>query len=167
MKSDKFLKNFKTYNPNAWCKKSCDPDFTNMAWPCRGTLTTCQLPESDNLKTGADGKDKPHSASCWRFAFRFHQSECEATTGFMIQVEEDQGLGDGQKIETAMAKEVGLKVFRTYSPGHSWKWSCIEKISKAIEEWYASGCVNKDLENVWIGVDGSEVMATRPKYEKL
>jgi len=33
----------------------------------------------------------------------------------MIQLEEKSGLGDGQKIETEMAKQAGLKIFRTYT----------------------------------------------------
>jgi hypothetical protein len=33
----------------------------------------------------------------------------------MIQAEEKGGLGDGQKIETEMAREAGIKVFRKRS----------------------------------------------------
>jgi len=39
------------------------------------------------------------------------------------------------------------------------------KVSKAVKEWYDSGCANTDLENVFIG---HPFLATeRPKYEKL
>merc|ERR1719276_793938 len=108
MKDDSFLGQFKTYNPNAWCKKSCDPSFTDIKHPCRGTMSTCGIPESDNY----DSERRPKSTSCWRLAFRFHQEECKETKGFMIQVEEVAGLGAGQNIETEMAEQVGLKVFR-------------------------------------------------------
>jgi len=108
MKNDPYLRDFSTYNPNAWCKKSCDPKFTDIQHKCRGTLDTCLFPEHENLTT----EKRPTSTSCWRFAFRFHQEECKATSGFMIQVEETEGLGAGQNIETEMAKQVGMKVFR-------------------------------------------------------
>merc|ERR1719276_189266 len=91
MKEDPFLGQFKTYNPNAWCKRSCDPDFTNIQHPCRGTSSTCKFTEGQNLT--ADTR-KPCATSCWRFAFRFHQEESKAMGGFMIQVEESAGLGD-------------------------------------------------------------------------
>jgi len=87
------------------------------------------------------------------------------------------GLGDGQKIEREMAREVNLKVFHTYtntdhlggadgpgrvSPqGHS--FDSMKVISKAVQEWYDSGCANADLENVYVGYG----IATRPKYQKL
>merc|ERR1712008_122310 len=143
MKKDPFLKDFKTYNPNAWCKKSCDPTFTNINHPCRGTLATCDIPEAQNYESGSK---RPCSTSCWRLAFRFHQEESKATNGFMIQVEEKQGLGDGQKIETEMGKEVDLKVFRTYTNeemkrrGSGWEgceFNRIDAISKAVHECYA------------------------------
>jgi len=165
MKSDRFLKDFKTHK--VWCKTSCDPMFTNMDHPCRGTLTTCTFPDTwRNFTTDANGKKKPCSTSCWRYLFRFHQKECKATNGLMIQVEESEGLGAGQKIETVMAKQLGLKVFRTYTDESIWQNNTIEKISQSIEEWYTSGCLNMDLENVHIGKCGSP-WNPRPQYEKL
>jgi len=200
MKKDPFLKNFKTYNPNAWCKKSCDPKFINMQHPCRGTLATCTIPEEQNL---AKDTKRPCATSCWRLAFRFHQEECKASNGFMIQVEElcpstrpahpgqsspqveeHQGLGDGQKIETEMAKQVGLKIFRTYTnvveikpTGAFWEgyeFNGIDAISKAVQEWYENGCVNRDLENVFVGCQKRANenwfgfrYNRRPRYEKM
>ena len=76
MKQDDYLKNFATYNPNAWCKKSCDPDFTYINWPCRGTTSTCRYTNHVNSKDG-----KLFSTSCWRFASRFHLQECEKLRG--------------------------------------------------------------------------------------
>jgi len=179
MKEDPFHKNFKTYNPNAWCKESCDPTFTDINHPCRGSLSTCNIPEALNLDSGTK---RPCSTSCWRLAFRFHQEECKATKGFMIQVEEKQGLGDGQKIETEMAREVDLKVFRTYTNhpevqktfrNTDYNFNGMSAISDAIKDWYANGCVNNDMENIFIG---SQIAAdkapqwaysVRPRYQKL
>jgi len=110
MREDPFLKEFQTYNPNAWSKESCDPDLTNIRHPCRGLATTCQ-----NLLPNMTAKGKPCDTSCWRFAFRFHQQVSKDTGGFMIQVDEFEGLGSGQRIETSMAEEVGLKIFRTFT----------------------------------------------------
>merc|ERR1719362_323595 len=73
MKNNDYLGKFKTYNPNAWCKKSCDPTFTDINHPCRGTQSTCGIPEGENRTE----KGKPKNTSCWRFAFRFHQQECK------------------------------------------------------------------------------------------
>merc|ERR1719468_1336275 len=152
MKEDPFLGQFKTYNPNAWCKRSCDPDFTNIQHPCRGTSATCQFHESQNLT--ADTK-KPCATSCWRFAFRFHQEESKVTGGFMIQVQERGGLGAGQKIETEMAEQAGLKVFRAkqvfnFDDGNNnvlvGGRKSIEVVSGKVEAWYEQGCKNMALE---------------------
>jgi len=170
MKNDPFLKQFKAYYPNAWCKDSCDPDFTNIKHPCGGSLNICNIPRDQNIHpcTG-----RPCATSCWRVAFRFHQDEAKATNGFMIQVEEHDGLGDGQKIETEMAKEAAIKVFRAYTyDDDMFDFSnCnFNKISRAIEEWYANGCKDPELlENVWIGTDviPKTWMTERPRFEQL
>merc|ERR1712008_552711 len=105
-------------NPNAWAKDSCDPQFTTFSHPCRGTLDTCQGPETLNMpnwKLGENNEKKPVATSCWRYAFRFHMEECKKNEGFMIQPEERSGFGNGQLIETDMAKQAGIKVFRTWT----------------------------------------------------
>merc|ERR1719276_459631 len=147
MLNDPFLGQFKTYNPNAWCKKSCDPSFTDIKHPCRGTMSTCGIPESDNY----DSERRPKSTSCWRLAFRFHQEECKETKGFMIQVEEVAGLGAGQNIETEMAEQVGLKVFRAKQNYRSDTGKdYIKTVSKYVEAWYKDGCKSMDLEEFWL-----------------
>merc|ERR1712129_586497 len=77
---------------------------------------------------------RPCAKSCWHFAFRFHQDEAtKDANGFMTQIEEKGGLGDGQKIETEMATEAGIKVFRTcMSPNQDAALWTIEKISNHI-----------------------------------
>jgi len=142
MKNHDYLRNFKTYNPNAWCKKSCDPNFTDIQHKCRGTQGTCLTPKHENMT--ADGR--PTSTSCWRFAFRFHQEQCKASNGFMIQVQEVAGLGAGQEIETEMAKQVGLKIFRTTNTAESWYDQDIERVAKAIKAWDDSGRRDQNLQ---------------------
>jgi len=149
MKKDHFLKKLKTYNPNAWEKDSCDPEFTNIEHKCRGTQETCQFPKSRNLTA----EEKPQKKSCWRYAFRFHLAQCKKNNGFMIQVQEKKGLGAGQEIETIMAKEVGLKVFRTRTESDDFRQDRIEKLRAKIEEWKQNGCVNNDIEEVYINKD--------------
>jgi len=64
---------------------------------------------------------------------------------------------------------VTLKVFRTYtnySVLADDKMNGMEMISKAVQEWYDSGCANMDLENVFVGNPGMAYTA-RPKHEKL
>jgi len=67
-----------------------------------------------------------------------------------------------------MAREVGLKVFRTYtnieSLGES--YFAMKAVSAAVQEWYKSGCANADLENVFIG-DNMMDPERRPQYEAL
>jgi len=165
MKRDPFLKQFKTYNPNAWCKESCDPGFTDIMHPCRGTATTCRNHQPNTTQEG-----KPCASSCWRFAFRFHQQVSKDTNGFMIQVDEFEGLGGGQKIETLMAEEVGLKIFRTFTGYDKLldkpNGTSIENLAKVIKAWYQTGCSEMRIENVWVGSDDApqEVKNARPRY---
>jgi len=146
MKDDPYLGQFKTHNPHVLCQKSCDPNFSDVQHPCRGTLDTCLISEQDNLSA----EKRPTDTSCWRVAFRFHQEECKATSGFMIQVQEVEGLGAGQKIETEMAEQVGLKVFRTRSHQRSIDGNRIAGVSRVVKACYDSGCENMELKDVWI-----------------
>jgi len=115
LKRNLFLRNFKTYNPNGWRESCCSPVFTNINNPCRGTQRTCSFAESQNLFAETPGGEKkPTKQSCWRFSCRFHlEHDIKATRGFMIQVQDKNGLDDGQKIETEMAQQAGVKIFRT------------------------------------------------------
>jgi len=71
----------------------------------------------------------------------------------MIQVQEKSGLGAGQRIETVMAEQVGLKVFRTLTESDDFRQDRIEKLRAKIEEWKQNGCVNNDIEEVYINKD--------------
>merc|ERR1712079_181411 len=61
---------------------------------------------------------RPTDRSCWRFSFRHHLQKALYSDGCMLQlIEYDQTsgtfkLGDGQKIETLIANELGVKIFQ-------------------------------------------------------
>jgi len=125
-------------------------------------LSTCRFPDHKNV-TMVDGNEKPSKDACWRFAYRFRQQKCKESIGFMIQVEEEGGLGPGQMIETEMAREVGIKVFRTYMSSPYFHEFVLKRLSAAVKEWYNKECANADLENVFIGYTGAK-WTKRPKY---
>jgi len=155
-RKDPFLKSFKTFWPNAWCHSSCDPNFTDIRHRCRGTLSTCSKPEVSPEGRATDD-------SCWRFAYRKQQEYAKETNGFLVMPEEVVGLGAGQQIEIEMSRELNLKVFKTYTDHKEFNSATIRRLGEAIEEWYASGCANQDLENVYLGCG----TGNRPRYEKL
>jgi len=121
------------------------------------------------MGTTVDGDEKPSEDACWRFAYRFRQQKCKDSNGFMIQVEEKEGLGPGQMIETEMAREVGLKVFRTYTSWPAVNQDDVKKVSAAVKEWYDKERANADLENVFIGDDGKYAPSytKRPQFENF
>jgi len=100
----------------------------------QGHIGELQLPPQHESEDGRC-QEQPGEKSCWRFTFRFHQEESKETNGFMIQVQEMDGLGDGQKLETELAREVGLKVFRTYTNECFLRKYGMLKISKAVKDW--------------------------------
>merc|ERR1712008_204382 len=134
LRKNEFLDNFKFWFPNAVCKSSCDPNFTDVCWPCRGTASTCTL--AKELRTG-----KPSNKSCWRYGFRYQMQKCKDSGGFMTQVEEIGGLGRGQEIETLMAQEVGLKVFRIKQTAKKRAFSHADAsvLAVAVEQWCVDG----------------------------
>jgi len=146
MKDDTYLGQFTAHNPMVWSRKSCDPNFTDIQSQCRGTLDTCLISADDNLTA----EKRLANKSCWRFAFRFHQEECKATNGFMIQVQEVEGLGAGQKIETEMANQVGLKVFRIRSHQRYIDGNRMASIGRVVKGWYDSGRQNVEIHELWI-----------------
>lgn len=72
--------NFLVYSPNAFNKSTCDPQWTDPTWPCRGTFSSCQKPIS--CKSRVPQGDE----ACWRYSFRYHLEEAFGCEGFMIQV---------------------------------------------------------------------------------
>ena len=146
LKHNKFFDLFSIYSPNAFKKSTCDPRWTRLEWPCRGTYETCMKPPT--LKFG-----KPCDESCWRYSFPYHLEQAKKTNGFMVQVVELSGysrgkyhhtLGNGQQIESIMAKQVGTKVFRIYEPPTLFSAIDINRLVDAIKTWEEDGCVNME-----------------------
>ena len=80
--------------------------------------------------------------------------------GFMVQVADwdktsrEHILGNGQKIETEMAKDVGIKVFRFHEPFRFSKplelsSSHVDKLVQQIKKWHKEGQTNMSEVNVW------------------
>jgi len=139
VKNDIYLRNFKTYIPHAWSRESCDPKINDIRHKCRGTRNTCLFPAHKNLT--AD--NKLTNTSCLRFAFRYHLDQSKATNGFMIQVQEKHGLSDSQKIETEMAQQAGIKIFRTKTTSEDVYGLWL--LEQAIKDWYKNNCQDMDL----------------------
>ena len=136
--------NFIVYSPNAYQKDSCDPQWTRLEWPCRGTQGTCRMKQS-SLRTGT-----PQLGSCWRYSFRYQLEEAKRLGGFMIQVVDldeqcHHQRGKGQRIETEMAKEVGTKIFRSYEPtkiGTLAVQKEVDRLVLRIQQWFEAGCAD-------------------------
>jgi len=107
-----FFHQFRVYHPNAGKRETCDPNYTTLSWPCRGTSDTCEKPRY--LKVGVPRENE----CCWRFNFRYHLEKGKNSGGFMIQLAgwdelmDTHNLDRGQQIEMEMAEQVGIKVFR-------------------------------------------------------
>jgi len=69
----------------------------------------------------------------------------------MSQVQEKDGLGDGQIIETEMSKQVGLKIFRTITTvNDKWFDRYMVAVSAAVKAWYEKGCPDMDITEVYL-----------------
>mmetsp|Transcript_62618 Transcript_62618/g.123765 ORF Transcript_62618/g.123765 Transcript_62618/m.123765 type:complete len:513 (+) Transcript_62618:55-1593(+) len=136
MKEDEHFMQFDTYNPNAWEKDACHNHFPEFATTCRGTDDTCGFQVSKNRRS--DGG--PLQTCCWRFSFRYYADEAVSANGFMIQVQEREGLSPTQELETEMAGQARLKIFRTITDADSFHPELLEDLHAAIQSWYEAGC---------------------------
>ncbi len=149
------------YSPNTRDKNTCDPKWTDINFPCRGTEETClKYKFEDNLPVEKE--------CCWRSSYRYQLMRGKDTGGFMVQVAEwnyeskDHVLGDGQQIETELAEQVGLKVFRVYQQlctfsNNSWQYGMhseedisklINELVKCAESWCKNGCSDMSVTEV-------------------
>lgn len=157
---------FVVYSPNAFSKGTCDPNWTDKKWPCRGTHDSCQKPAY--LKMGIPQET---SECCWRYSYRHHLEESARLGGFMIQVVdrdyrkgflrrsssnssseccsshdlyELHTLGEGQTIEIEMAQDIGIKIFRFFEPTGAWSSDSfakeVDQFVTRIQQWYQEGC---------------------------
>jgi len=147
MLQDEFLGQFPTYNPSTTHRQSCDPCVDDIKHRCRGTTSSCGLPEALNLNKGQLG-----ASSCWRFAFRHGLDKCKVTQGFMLQVQERGGLSKGQRIEVLMAEQAGVKIFRTTTDSCSVFASSLAQLSRVVRSWYEAGCSDTRLQEVHVGL---------------
>ena len=152
LKSQQYIRsgNFKVYAPNAFDKQSCDPNWTDVDHPCRGTKATCRYA---NVITDSG---LPTNDCCWRYSFRNQLKEAKATGGFLLQLVESENpsdkfmapeLGKGQEIERRMAQNLHMKIFRVYRPtGKNDKLEfgfsndSMTQIVSCIKLWYDNGC---------------------------
>ncbi len=170
MKKNPYFASKVVYSPNTWDKNTCDPNWTDITFPCRGTKETCQKYEfKDNLPVEKE--------CCWRSSYRYQLMRGKETGGFMVQVAEFDNsyevekhvLGNGQQIETELAQQVGLKVFRVYQqleksrPVFFYNISAlyglnseksisklIDELVKCAESWYENGCSDMSVTEVRI-----------------
>jgi len=147
MLQDEFLGQFPIYNPSTTQRQSCDPCIDDIKHRCRGTTSSCRIPEGENLQYGQLG-----TSSCWRFAFRHGLDKCKATQGFMLQVQEKGSLSKGQRIEVLMAEQAGVKIFRTSTDSRSVFGSNLAQLSKEVRSWYEAGCCDTRLQEVHVGL---------------
>merc|ERR1712113_219543 len=115
--------------------------------PCRGTLGSCRFPQQFNH----DHEGKPTPMSCWRVTVRYHQEQCRGSNGFMIQVQDQNGLSEMQKIEAAMAVEAKLKIFRTCTNLLDFNSLVLSTLAVRVKAWFDACCINFDTENVHVG----------------
>ena len=77
------------YTPNVFSKKCCgDVD-------CLGKQSLC--------KKAVPRGSKPTTDCCWRASYRWHLERSRK----MLRIVEHTGLGEGQKIEQALAEDIG------------------------------------------------------------
>jgi hypothetical protein len=138
---------------------------------CRGTFESCA--KDPILKSG-----EPKGNSCWRYSFRCQLEEAKLANGLMVQVIEYRTVdddshnifphraGNGQLIETLMARDVGMKIFRIYQPGALGDYGIctapklfdkrdVEKLMAAIAAWYQGGGIDMKEEDI-MGVGAME-----------
>jgi len=142
LKRNPFFRQFKTYKLNALREDCCDPVLTNTSTPCQGAASACGFEETQNLVVEApSGEKTPSKQSC--SSFQFHLEECQATQGFMIQVQDKHGLDDGQRMETEMAQQRNVKIFRTMTTSEDVGDQQITVLEQAIQDWYKKGRKNR------------------------
>jgi len=151
MREDGYFMYFDTYNPNSWEKESCDYLFADSAQVlCRGTDETCRFQVSKNRRSSG----RPSPTCCWRFSFRFHADEAAAANGFMVQVQEQEGLSLSQQMESDMAAQARLKVFRTVTNSASFHPELLRLLHGQVQTWYEAGCPSPEAATEVLFGDG-------------
>ena len=138
------MKNFNFYAPPKAERETCDPNWTNTKHPCRGTFFTCR--KGWWLKAGIPNDKK----CCWRFSYRYQLEKAS----FLLQViewsndKQEHFLGEGQKIEAAMANDVGIKTFRIFQQKNIYGEKIlfdsihVDTLAESVRIWYLNTCLD-------------------------
>jgi len=150
--------------------------MTSKSWPCRGKcrwanawkLTKHCAPLSALCTEGKKSvgfledlsdfcflfcSEKPSRRSCWRYSFRWRLEKALRSKGCMIQINEYDAQtarfteGPGQEIETLMAEEIGLKIFRIEVSG-VFGQRHIDALWRHIDSWINQGASSDDIETI-------------------
>jgi len=154
MSRNSFLEKFMIYLTNTFSKDFCGDmnKVTVLEGHCFGGCERkCCEPvyKADNGSEIQFGrkfmcKDFPGEVtthSCWAWSFRWHlRRAAQRRCGLMVQIQERDGLGQGQQIETRMAGYEGLKVLRIEVPEHGWADDAARRLAEDILRWRARGC---------------------------
>lgn len=155
MKENVFFQHFGIYHQNPWSISSCDPQVTNSAWPCRGTCVTCKMMHDTNEK-------RHETECCWRYNIRCRLEKAKANGGMVIQVSEwnssarNHLLGPGQEIETEMATDVGVKIFRVMQNQQAdrnpvpFDQQHVSQVERKILAWHRSGRSDMTISKIYV-----------------
>lgn len=169
---------FVVYSPNAFNKGTCDPKWTDRTHLCRGTFDTCkkspELKTGPPLREGSTDQcwrysfryhlEEAREADGMMVQVVDKRKEKKKKEGEPspprhpmppVQEEDDPelyqhyALGGGQGIETEMAADVGIKVFRFFEPVDSFPpyVEHVRRFVSAIQDWYQDGCQDMDEYN--------------------
>jgi len=143
------------YSPNTFTKSFCGPagGFVDKAFKCNGTAHgACNMKCKKNNGQECDecvaSLKRTTDHSCWRFSFLDHMSQASQDgKGFMLQILEpdEEGRfkpGKGQEIESEMADDLGLTVFRVEvaSENKTTFQAAVNRLKTEIRKWEVDGC---------------------------
>jgi len=155
MKENDFFKKFGIYHQNPWSISSCSPNLMCSDWPCRGTSDTCGMIHEHNGKPEED-------RCCWRYNIRRRLEKAKLNGGIVIQVSEwvasarNHLLGPGQQIETEMAIQVGVKIFRVMQNQYAdrnpvpFEQQHVSQVEENVVKWHQSGRSDMTLAKVHV-----------------
>jgi len=155
MKENDFFKKFEIYQTNPWSVSSCDPKLTSYTWPCRGTSDTCGTIHKRNGNLQED-------ECCWRYTTRCRLEKAKVNGGIVIQVSEwiplatRHILGPEQEIETEMAAQVGVKIFRVMQNQYAdrnpvpFNQQHVSQVERTILKWHRSGRRDMTVATVYV-----------------
>lgn len=144
MKENNFFKNFGIYRQHPWSISSCDSKLKSSAFPCIGTSNKCRMIHECN------GKPQENKC-CWKYNTRCRLEKAKLNGGIVIQISEwfastgNHFLGPGQHIETEMAAQVDVKIFRVMQNQYAdrnpvpFKQQHVSQVERSILKWHRSG----------------------------